>query len=112
MKAVVFGLAASLLATSITWAQKQEQDPAPAQNQVLTYQVQPSEVEKAKTIVVRPKLEPQITYNGVVVDLARGENLFQRSKRTNVTARAAYDDLTVDIITRRPRGIVLFAINF
>ena len=111
MKAVFLGLSASLLAVFMGVAQE-NQSPPPSQGPTLSTQTQPSEVEKAKaTTMVQPKLEPQITYSGPMVDLFRGENPLRTTQRTNVV-RGAHDDVSVDLITRRPRGIVLFAVNF
>ena len=108
MKAVFLGLSASLLAVFMGVAQE-NQSPPSSQGPTLSTQTQPSEVEKAKaTTMVQPKLEPQITYSGPMVDLFRGENPLRTTQRTNVVR----DDVSVDLITRRPRGIVLFALNF
>ena len=109
MKAVVLGLGVSLLAVFTGVAQENQ---PPPQGPVLSTQTQPSEVEKARAATpVQPKLLPQITYSGPLADLSRGENPFRSAQRTNVVPRP-HDDVTVDLITRRPRGIVLFAVNF
>ena len=113
MKAVFLGISASLLAVFMGVTQE-NQGPPSSQGPTLSTQTQPSEVEKAKanaTAVLQPKLEPQITYSGPMVDLWRGENPLRTTQRTNVAQRA-HDDVSVDLITRRPRGIVLFALNF
>ena len=113
MKAVFLGLSASLLAVFMGVAQENQSPPPSSQGPTLSTQTQPSEVEKAKAnaTVMEPKLQPQITYSGPMVDIFRWENPLRATQRTNVV-RGAHDDITVDLITRRPRGIVLFAFNF
>jgi hypothetical protein len=110
MKVAVFGLVVSLLA-AFTGAAQDHQPPPSSHGPTLSHQTQPSEVEKAKSTLAQPKLQPQITYSGPLADLSRGENPLRPRQGKNVV-RAAYDDITVDVITRRPRGIVLFAVNF
>jgi hypothetical protein len=113
MKVVVFAVGASLVGLSLSLAQEQQTSPPPAQGPVLSTQIQPSEVEKAKTTAVRPKLQPQIKLNGPVVELARGQNpLAPGTNETNVVTYVPPDDLSIDLITRKPRGIVLFALSF
>ena len=111
MKAVLLG--ASFLVASLGVAQERQTPPAtPAQGPSLSTQVQPSEVDKAKATLWQPKLEPQITYSGPIADLINGQNPVRRPPAGTNMLRAPYDDMSVDLITRRPRGIVLFAINF
>ena len=111
MKATVLGLGGLLLAAFTSVAQQNQDAPPPSRGPVISHQTQPSEVEKAKATVLRPKLQPQITYTGPAADLWRGENPFRPPQGTN-GIRAAADDISTDLITRRPRGIVLFAVNF
>ena len=109
MKAAVLVLGGSLLAAFLGMAQQNA--PPASQGPVISHQTQPSEVEKAKATVLQPKLQPQITYTGPAADLWRGQNPFRARQETNAV-RATADDINTDLITRRPRGVVLFAVNF
>lgn len=79
-------------------------------NAILSYQEQPSVVEQAKASGWRPPLEPQVTYSGALAEMHQ-RNSFRRT-RVNKVVHQRYDDVNFDLITQRPRGIVLFAINF
>jgi len=109
MKAVIFGLAALGFMASSGLSQQQQ---PPPQQPSLSIQTQPSEMDKARAAVWRPKLKTQITYSGPVVDLVRSEKPLETLPGGTNVVRVPHDDLSVDLITRRPRGIVLFAINF
>ena len=90
------------------------QEPAkeqPSQGAALTYQETVEAPRPPPPGPLRPQLKPSVTYSGPVTDLLNGQNPLRPRPDTNVVYRFR-EDLSVDLITRRPRGIVLFAVNF
>lgn len=91
------------------------QEPAknqPSQGATLTHHNETVEAPKPQVQgPLRPQLKPSVTYSGPFTDLLNGQNPLRPRPDTNVVYRFR-EDLSVDLVTRRPRGIVLFAVNF
>ena len=114
MKASLFGFTAVVAAVVCAAAQQdQATPPQSGRGPTVSYQVQPSVMEQAESAMVlaRPSLEPQITYTGPLVALARGENVFAGvPESTNIVYAPSLAPGLLE--PRRPPGLVLFAISF
>jgi hypothetical protein len=124
MKGGIVVLVAYAFATSLVCAQQQPPGNTntvvrgqSAMQPTITHESQPAPVAQPLSPTPLKPIRPEVTYSGLLPEIAHGENPLRRSsKTTNLVDETRewrrYEDFNSDYTKRTPPGIVLFAIKF